>query len=273
MFSVLLSLYCKESPDYLNQALISIYDSQILKPDQVVLVKDGPLTPALDEIIGQWGDKLNDVLDVVALESNVGLGAALNAGLRCCKHDLVARMDTDDIAMPSRFKVQVDAFTRDDDLDVLGAAALIFSNSLDETTFRKSPVTHSEIIDNIWANAFIHPTVMFKKSSICRIGGYNAGLRRRQDYELWFRCAQAGLKLGNLDQPLLYYRFSEETHKKQSIKSTWEQGVIGFKGSSALGLAYWKQFACFVPFLRSLFPLKVQHLIYNALSKFDPRRV
>jgi glycosyltransferase involved in cell wall biosynthesis len=106
-FTVLISIYEKENSVYFDRAMASIWDAQTLKPDHIVLVKDGPLTPELDESIAQWQRKLGDILTVVTLPGNVGLGAALNEGLKYCKYDLVARMDTDDIALPERFERQV----------------------------------------------------------------------------------------------------------------------------------------------------------------------
>src|SRR5690554_5001347 len=106
-FTVLMSVYAKEQPDYFNQAFLSIWDQQTLKPDQIVLVKDGPLTAELDAEIQRWQEKLGKVLSVVELPENVGLGAALNEGLKACKYELVARMDTDDISLPARFEEQV----------------------------------------------------------------------------------------------------------------------------------------------------------------------
>lgn len=272
MISVLLSVYAKEKPSFLDQALSSIYYDQTLKPSEIVLVLDGVLPIELSQTIATWKKILDDKLVVVALKENVGLGAALNEGLKYCKYEIIARMDTDDIAVSTRFEKQLEVFKNNKDLDVLGTYAYLFSTSLTEESLRKVPVDHDAVISNLWACPFVHPTVVFKKTAILNIGGYNPKLKRRQDYDLWFRCAKAGLQFANIPEPLLYYRFSEQTHQKQSVKNTWEQGVIGFKGSSALKLAYWKRFACFVPFVRSLFPAKMQHFIYLALSRFDPRR-
>ena len=104
-FSVILSLYFKEQPSYLIQSLDSIF-SQTLLPDEIVLVKDGPLTPELDNIVSEYEKRYN-IIKVIPLEKNLGLGKALNEGLKHCSHDLVARMDTDDIAYPNRFEKQV----------------------------------------------------------------------------------------------------------------------------------------------------------------------
>jgi glycosyltransferase involved in cell wall biosynthesis len=117
-FSVLLSLYTKENPLYFNQAISSIWDEQTLKPNQIVLVKDGPLTPELDQAIDEWGKKLGDILTIVALPENIGLGAALNEGLKYCKYDLVARMDTDDISLPERFEKQISFMANNPDIAV-----------------------------------------------------------------------------------------------------------------------------------------------------------
>ncbi|GHV72345.1 hypothetical protein AGMMS49928_29020 [Spirochaetia bacterium] len=106
-FSVLLSVYKNEKPEYLNRALVSIWDDQTLKPDQIVLVEDGQLTSELDKVIDEWQQRLSDIFTVVNLPENVGLGAALNEGLKYCKHDLVARMDTDDVSLPDRFEKQI----------------------------------------------------------------------------------------------------------------------------------------------------------------------
>lgn len=108
MLSVLMSVYGKELPSNLNDSLSSVWSAQAVKPDQIVLVKDGPLNSRLDGVIDEWRQELGEVLTVVDLTANVGLGAALNEGLRYCKYELVARMDTDDIAMPVRFEKQIE---------------------------------------------------------------------------------------------------------------------------------------------------------------------
>jgi glycosyltransferase involved in cell wall biosynthesis len=125
-FSVLLSVYKKEMPDYFNQAFVSIWDEQTLKPNQIVLVKDGPLTPELDQAIDEWKKKLGDILAIVELPENIGLGAALNEGLKYCKYELVARMDSDDISMPERFEKQVAFFEKDEKVAIVGTNILEF---------------------------------------------------------------------------------------------------------------------------------------------------
>ena len=106
-FSVLISVYHRESPAHLDLALLSIWDQQTLKPSQIVLVKDGPLGNELDLLISRWSERLGSLLSVVAIDSNSGLATALNTGLSYCKYDLVARMDSDDISFPDRFNIKI----------------------------------------------------------------------------------------------------------------------------------------------------------------------
>ena len=119
-FTVLMSIYNKEKPEYFNQCMQSIWDGQILKPSEIVLVQDGPLTDLLNQAVEKWKEKLGDNFKIIPLEKNVGLGKALNVGLSNCSNDLIARMDTDDICLPNRFKDQIDYMLNNPDVDVAG---------------------------------------------------------------------------------------------------------------------------------------------------------
>jgi len=107
MFSVLSSIYHKEHPLHFNSCMESIWDKQTLKPTEIVLIEDGPLTPELDQIIAKWQEKLGKVLRVKKLEQNVGTGKAKNIGLQECAYDIVCIVDTDDIYVPERFEKQI----------------------------------------------------------------------------------------------------------------------------------------------------------------------
>ena len=115
MFSVLLSVYKKEHPTYLKQSLDSLF-AQTLPPDEIVLVKDGPLTPELEAVVTEYQSRY-PMLKVVPLPQNQGLGKALNEGLKHCSYELVARMDTDDIAKPERFERQMQVFREHPETD------------------------------------------------------------------------------------------------------------------------------------------------------------
>jgi glycosyltransferase involved in cell wall biosynthesis len=264
-----MSVFGEERPDYLGACLKSLM-CQTSKADEVILVEDGPVGGDLNIEIEKYRDVLNIVS--VRLPTNVGLARALNVGLQHCSYDLVARMDTDDIALQDRFEKQVQIFKENPSLDILGGFAEEFFCEEKKVILRKMPVLHEDICANLFACPFIHPTVMFKKGSIASIGGYSEGLTRRQDYELWFRCAKAGFQFYNLPQSVLLYRFSPNTHRKQSKNILFKQGVIGFKGVRSLQQPLWKGFACFFPFVRSFFPVFIQQYIYTVSKKIDPRQ-
>ena len=165
-FSVLLSVYCKESPIYFRESLNSIL-SQTLRPSEIILVEDGPLTEELDNEITRYLD-LHPHLKVITLSINQGLGKALNEGLKHCSYDIVARMDTDDIAKPDRFEKQLAVFEKYSDIDVVGAWIDEFEDDIsDVKSVRKLP----ELPDDIRQfakrrNPINHPVVMFRKSAV-----------------------------------------------------------------------------------------------------------
>jgi glycosyltransferase involved in cell wall biosynthesis len=215
-FSVLISIYSKEVPAYFHRAMLSIWDEQTIKPSQIILVQDGALTNELYETIDVWKKKLGNILEIVVLEKNVGLGSALSQGLSKCCYDLVARMDTDDIAHRNRFEKQLECFQRLD-IDICGTLVSEFEG--DETNIvshRKVPQTHSEIISfGKKRNPLNHPTVMYKKSIIERVGNYKT-LLWLEDYYLWVRAIMDGASVYNIQEPLVYMRIGYEQLKRRA---------------------------------------------------------
>lgn len=207
MLSVLLSVYKNERPEFLDHALASIYDDQQLKPDQIVLVKDGVLTPELELVVTAWQKKLGDVLAVVALRQNVGLGAALNEGLKYCKHELVARMDTDDVALPDRFAKQVEFMVNNP--GIAASSAVLEEWDQDFTSKQGRRVLPTEVdAVRVFArrrSPLSHPLAIFRKNVILEVGGYPP-LRKAQDYALWSLLLSKGYKLANLSDVLLKMR-------------------------------------------------------------------
>lgn len=271
-FAVITSIYIKESPVHLSEALESIWDAQSVKPEQIVVVKDGQITSDLEKVLDNWRLSLGDKLKIVEFFDNKGLGAALKAGLEACDHELIARMDTDDLAVSGRFSKQLEFLAEHPEVDIVGSFVREMSYSGDLLGIRKAPITHDEIISCLWASPMVHPSIMMRRSRVLAAGNYDPRYRRRQDYELWFRCAEKGLRFHNLPEPLLYYRFGQHTHKKQPPRLAWEQAMIGYKGSKKLGVPIAHRLACFIPFIRSLLPTYLQHAMYKVLSPLDPRR-
>src|SRR5690606_16724432 len=107
-FSVLMSVYTKDDPGFLKEALSSIWDKQKLKPNEIVIIKDGVLNEILDNVIFEFSKNANT--NIISLEENKGLGEALKIGLLNCKYNLIARMDADDVSVPERFLKQINFF-------------------------------------------------------------------------------------------------------------------------------------------------------------------
>ena len=270
--SVLLSIYHKENKDYLKKSLHSIWHHQTVKPKQIVIVKDGPLTKDLDEILNDFS-KIAPV-DFVINEKNIGLSASLNKGLKACKYDLVARMDTDDIAYSERFEKQLAFINENPSIDILGSFATKIDEKGEILSEIKVPISNELIYKYIWTCPFIHPSVMFKKSQIIKVGSYNSGSGPRQDdYELWFRCATNGLRFANLNEPLIYYRFFYDSIKKNNIKVGWHRFKVGFKGSRKLKLPLIAYVGITVPFIRSLLPYPLNFWFQKFMDNINPRSV
>lgn len=242
MFSVLLSVYNKESPAFLNQALTSIYDDQTLKPDQIVLVKDGALTPDLENVVTAWQEKLGDVFTIVPLEKNVGLGAALNEGLKHCKHDLVARMDTDDVALPERFAKQVEFMVANPDIAASSAILEEWDSSLQQKQGARNLPLEPDALFRFAKrrSPLSHPLAIFRKNVVLEIGGYPP-LIKAQDYALWSLLLSKRYKLVNLPDVLLKMRTGNEMlgrrgwdYFKQEYQLLKYQRQIGFLSGTDL---------------------------------------
>lgn len=214
MFSVLLSIYMKENPLYLKQSLDSIF-SQTLFPTEVVLVKDGPLTSELEAVISDYVFQYSN-LKVIPLAYNQGLGKALNEGLKHCSYELVARMDTDDVAKPERFQKQINVFHDHPDIDVCGAWVDEFNINISNViSTRRLPENHVEIAKYAQIrNPMNHPVVMFKKKAVLEAGGYKH-FPLFEDYYLWIRMLLNGAKFYNIQESLLYFRFSSQMFNRR----------------------------------------------------------
>jgi len=208
-FSVLLSIYHKEKPDYFDRCMRSIWEEQSVQPDEIVLVQDGPLTESLYHVIEKWKKVLHRSLVVIKLKENAGLGKALNIGLKQCRYDLVARMDTDDISLPDRFETQLKMFETNN-IDICSAWVGEFHDNESEiVSYRKVPQNHNEIIHFAKKrNPINHPAVMYKKSKVLEAGGYKT-MTGFEDYYLWARMILSGARFYNIQKPLVNMQTGE----------------------------------------------------------------
>lgn len=214
-FSVLMSVYSKEIPEFFEESINSLINQSLL-PDQIVIVKDGKLTHRLEKIIDRFCDLYPDIFKVISLEENVGLGKALSIGLKECKHDLVARMDTDDICASNRFERQIAFLESNKHISVLGSWIAEFDSSPDDiSSIRNVPVNNIEIRETAKSrNPLNHMSVMFRKSDVLAAGNYQTFLWN-EDYHLWVRMMVLNFEFANIPETLLYVRAGQGMIKRR----------------------------------------------------------
>ncbi len=264
-YSVLISLYIKENPEYLRLSLDSMVN-QTVKPDEIVIVKDGKITDELQAVLDEFTGKYPGLFNIVGYEENRGLGLALNFGLEHTRNELVARMDTDDISRPERCEKQLKAFEADPELSIVGSYVdEFYADPNDVASVRSVPTTHNEIYEFAKRrSAFNHPTVMYKKSVVLSFGGY-ADLRRNQDVDLFGRMLFSGCKAANVGESLLWFRSNDALARRRkswentksyidSIKSFWKMGYSSFGDYLIVAVAQTVMFLC---------PARLQHWVYK----------
>ena len=214
-YSVLMSLYIKEKPEYLRLAIDSML-YQAVKPDEIVIVEDGPLTDALYAVLDEYKAKYPQIVRTVKNEKNLGLGLALNVGLKECKNEFVARMDTDDISKPDRCEKQLKVFTENPNLDIIGGNISEFIDLIDNKVgARIVPQTDSEIKDYLKKRCpFNHMTVMFKKESVLKAGNYIDWFWN-EDYSLWIRMYLANMTFANIPETLVNVRVGKDMYQRR----------------------------------------------------------
>lgn len=210
-FSVLLSVYDKEQTMFLKQSLDSILCQTVL-PSEIILVKDGELSSELNSMIASYQVKYPIIKTIQIAHS--GLAKALNEGLKRCSFDLVARMDTDDIAKPDRFEKQLMVFKVYPQIDVCSSWIDEFEDSPDNiVSTKKLPETHEEIFQYAKHRCPInHPVVMYRKSAVEKVGGYTDF---PEDYNLWVNLLIHGFRFYNIQESLLLFRFSNAMIKRR----------------------------------------------------------
>jgi len=212
-FSLLVSVYDGDRPDYLRRALRSAVDDQTVRPDQVVIVRDGPVRGELAAFMEEFQATSQVPVTLVPLERNGGLGPALNAGLAASWFDVIARMDGDDVAMPHRFEVQMPHIAS---ADIVGSGLLEFVTDTDDVIGRRIPPTDPQEIARYARvhDPFNHPTVVYRRQAVLEAGGYGH-LPLMEDYDLFARMLQAGARAVNVPDPLVYYRVGATAFKRR----------------------------------------------------------
>lgn len=237
-YSVLLTVYKSDNPEYFKLSLESMIN-QTKPSNDIVVVKDGPVTEQIENVIGEL-QKEHPEIHPLQLENNMGLGLALNEGLKFCQNELIARMDADDISMPTRCEKQLELFETNPELDIVGCPVKEFVDTPDNIVGKRNVPLDNEAIHkyNRRRDPFNHPTVMYRKSKVMRYGPY-ANYRKNQDTDLWIKLLSNGCKAANHPEYLLIFRFDEGTYKKRKSwintkllieirKNAWKNGCCSF---------------------------------------------
>lgn len=267
-YSVLMSVYCKEKAEYFRGAIESML-TQTVPPDEFVIVCDGPLTKELDNVINEYIAKYPEIFNVKRLETNVGLGNALNAGIKECRNELVARMDSDDISKPCRCERELEIFAMKE-VDIVSGTIAEFEGDITNVLSKRIlPENMPEIMKFARKrNPFNHMPTMYKKSSVQAAGGY-MDMPYFEDHYLWLRMLENGAKGYNIQDVIAYARVGKDMYKRRG-GAAYIKGIITIKT-----YMYKHGFSSFVDYILSLSghvfvaicPNWLRKKIYNGLLR------
>lgn len=214
-YSILVSLYEKECPEYLQESIGSIFEQTVL-PDEIVVVKDGPLTDELEVVLDSYSGKHPGLFTFVAYPENRGLWYALSVGVPACRNEFIMRMDVDDWMAPDRAEKQLRLFAENPGYGCVGALAVEFEGDVDHPiAFVDLPESHNEIVRfGKKRNPMRHPAVMFKKSVVLAAGNYQE-MPLFEDYDLYMRLVSSGCVFYNIQEPLVYVRTSRDFYARR----------------------------------------------------------
>lgn len=268
-YSVLLTVYKDDNPEYFEIALKSMIN-QSYPSNDIVIVEDGPVSLLIQKVIDEIMENHSDIIHVIPLETNQGLGLALNEGLKHCKNELVARMDADDISKQNRCQKQVEMFSKNPNLIIVGSPVEEFcGNEHNVVGIRNVPLTNEEIYKYCRRrDPFNHPTVMYKKSKVLEFGPYS-NYRKNQDTDLWIKMLSHGVECANYPEPLLYFRFDENTYKKRKSKVNTKLLIEIRKKAWKSGFCSWWDYfvVSLTQIIIYLLPIGFQKMIYRKVLR------
>ena len=228
-FSIITSVYKNDKPEYLKVALDSMLVHQSVKPDEVVLVQDGPVPEVLSAVLSEYEERYASVMHVIRLEKNGGLGNALKLGVENAKFDLCARMDSDDICLPNRFEKQLAYMAAHPECDIVGGQMTEFIDSPDNIVGRREvPLTNDDIYQYMKSRcALNHVTVMFRKASVLKVGNYQDWFWN-EDYYLWVRMMMNHCVFANIPDVAVNVRSGADQYARRGGKKYFDS-EIGIK--------------------------------------------
>ena len=266
--SVLSSVYKNDVAENVKTAFESIL-KQTYKPSQIVIVRDGKVSDELQNLLDEY--KKNGIFTIVERDNNLGLGKTLNEGLGYCKYDYIARMDSDDIAEPTRFEKQVKCFENDENLSIVGTNGIEFVDSLENIAGEKVvPETDSEIKKYMTKRCpMCHMSVMMKKQSILDAGSYRDWYYA-EDWYMWIRMCLSGAKFYNIQETLMKIRINKDTYARRHGMKYYKsiKGLLKYmrKQKMCSWFTYVKN--CFVRFVgHVLVPRKMKFRLYKKFMR------
>ena len=263
--SVIMSVYKSEKPTCLSCALKSIWNDQEVHPNEIILIKDGPLGNDLNEEIDKWVHIIGSKLIIIVNEENLGLTKSLNKGIRIASGDYIARMDSDDISLSCRFKLQKEYLDRNSDIDVVGGSIMEFDTDHENLGIRKFPKDNDSVLNYIYkASPLAHPCVMMRRKIFDNGLSYNEAYRTSQDIALWFDVLKAGYKIGNIDDIILKFRRDGDVFKRRGRAKANNELKIYLKGIHSLyGLGTWKYIFPLARYCFRMMPVSIVRFIYG----------
>lgn len=265
-FSVLMSVYRKESPEFLRQALDSVFN-QTAVPAEVVLVEDGPLTDELHALLDDYGNS-HPELKRVPLPENRGLGLALQEGILHCSNELVARMDTDDISVATRFERQLAEFEKNPGIDICGSHIKEFEGTPDHIVAeRRVPLTHDDCKRyQRRRDAFNHVSVMFRKTAVLKAGNYQH-CPLMEDTLLWANMFKTGATAMNIDDYLVLVRIGKDMYERRGGMAYFKKYRKARRVIYQTGFISWWDYAytIVIQFIVAIMPNKLRGFVFKKL--------
>ena len=264
-----MSLYIKEKADYFEQCMESIIRQTVI-PDEIVIVLDGPISIELENVLENYSNKYPNWIKLVSNKVNKGLGLALADGVPICSNELIARMDTDDIAREDRFELQLKEFEIDPELDICGSHIIEFEGNIEnKLSVRKVPLMHDEITEyQKQRSAFNHMTVMYKKSAVLKAGNYQHAPLMEDDL-MWVNMILSGAKCKNIDDYLVYARTGIEMIKRRGGYSYFKKYKCGRQRILETGYIMKKDYykTIIVQAIVALLPQKMRLFIFTTFLR------
>lgn len=221
-YSVLISVYGGENADFFAQSLESLY-IQTYPADEIVLVCDGALDKALDDVIAKYSEKFGGRLTVHRLESHGGTAKCANTGLALCKNEFIMKMDSDDVCLDNRAEKQMRYLAEHPDISILGCYIQEFNSTTGEDIATRCPPTENDEIRKFARRRapFNNQTLVYRKSLALSIGGYSEELERCEDYDFMVRMLMAGAKAANIPETLVRYRVTPgNLNRRRNFRNT-----------------------------------------------------